>query len=267
MLKNILYFLNNRYYNINVNCTGRSVNMAILNYQLSVFGNYSVLPTPETVTVLMNAINQATGELFLPNLISGQQVELPTNRITTISNLGYITQNQKFNIAILNERIDVTYNRIDSDDMSLTDFYEFAANALGAIMQNQNLRARRLAINIQAITNNMSEEDVSDLGKQLIKCAAYYEDKPFVEWSTRVNSESSIQLGGAEEKLNTIVEISTVKSMPLQLPALIYHLDINSMPQKTDLRFSSTSLIEFVNAVKPIVGNVLSDVERLISVD
>lgn len=239
----------------------------VLNYQLSVFGNYSISPSPETITELMNTINKATGALFLPNLISGQQVEIPTNRITAISNLGYVTQNQKYNIAILNDRIDITYNRIDSIDLPLEDFYGFAVKALGAIMQNQNLQARRLAINIQAVANNLSSDQIAELGKQLIKCVAYYEDKPFVEWSTRINSESSIQLAESEEKLNTILEIAMAKSMPLQKPALIYHLDINTMPQKTDLRFNGTSLAEFVDAVKPIVGNVLGNVERLISVD
>ena len=83
----------------------------VINYQLSMFGKFSISPTPETISTLMPKINERTKQVFLPNLISSQQIEIPSNRVTAISNLGFVTQDQKYNISILNERIDVTYNK------------------------------------------------------------------------------------------------------------------------------------------------------------
>lgn len=268
MLQNGLYFFENRYYNVNNILFRRSRKVAVMiNYQLSIFGTYNIVPTPENVTLLMNAVNQATGEMFLPNLISGQQVEIPTNRITTISNLGYVTQNQKYNIAILNDRIDISFNRIDDTELTIVDFYNLAVKALSAIMENSHLQARRLAANIQAVGNTLSEEQIANMGKRVITSAAYYSEKPLVEWSTRINSESSIQISGTDEKLNTILSISTAKSAPTQSTALIYHLDINTLPLLTELRFDAASLNDFVTGVTPIVDVILDDVERLTTIE
>ena len=52
-----------------------------LNYQFSIFGNYSIVPTPEIVTQLMARINASTGEAFLPNIINAQQIEVSSNQI------------------------------------------------------------------------------------------------------------------------------------------------------------------------------------------
>lgn len=263
MLQNRLYFLNNRYYNVNSILFRRSKKMAIkINYQLSVFGNYDIAPIPTNITSLMNNINEATGEIFLPNLISGQQVEIPTNRITTISNLGYVTQNQKFNISILNERIDINYNRIDEVDLAISDFYNMAVKALKAIMETFELSSRRLAINIQVLENTFDEDEIAKMGKRIIKSVPYYSEKNLIEWSTRINSESNITINGAQEKLNTILDVTTAKASLTQPTALIYHLDINTLPLLTEMRFDSTSLDDFVNEVKPIIDIILDDVER-----
>lgn len=55
----------------------------------------------------MNKINTETKEIFLPNIINSQQIEIMSNKITTIASLGFVTQNQRYSIAILNDRIDV----------------------------------------------------------------------------------------------------------------------------------------------------------------
>ena len=215
----------------------------------------------------MNALNTATGKQFLPNLISGQQVEIPANRITTISNLGYITQDQKFNIAILNDRVDINYNRLDETDISLSDFYSFAVLAMQSIMDTFHLKSYRLAANIHVLATTIESTQIPKLGKQLIKTATYYDKKPFVEWSTRINSESYIKVDEQDETLNTILSVDTVFSPQDQQPSVLYHIDINTLPQKTALRFLSSSLKDFVDATMPIVERILCDVERLITVD
>ncbi len=236
-----------------------------INYQLSIFGTYSVPPTPENITSLMTAINGETAEMFLPNLITGQQVEIPSNRITTISNLGYITQNQKYSVSVLNDRIDVIYNRIDDTDLTIDQFYALAVKVLRAIIDACHLKARRLAVNIQVLDDTLSEQQIANLGKKVTLSAEYYSQKPLIEWTTRINSESVIRINSLEECLNTILNITTAKATFDQPTALIYHLDINTLPQLSDLRFDATSLDEFVCEVMPIATEIIRDVERLIS--
>ena len=238
-----------------------------LNYQLSIFGNYSITPTPEIVTSLMTDINKATGELFLPNIINSQQIEIPSNRISTISNLAFTTQDQKFSIALMNERIDISYNKVVSTDISIADFYSMAEKALNAIMSNAKLMSNRLAVNIQMLVELQAIDQLNVLGNSLIKSADYYGDKSLCEWSTRVNSRSSICIDGTDEDINTITDISTAQSVQGQKPGLLYHIDINTIPQNTGLRFTSSALKPFIDGVIPIATQIIKDVERLIACD
>lgn len=240
--------------------------MAIrLNYQLSMFGNYSIPPTPENVMALMNAINEATDMIFLPNLISGQQVEIPTRRITLITNLGYTTQDQKYNIAILNDRIDVGYNRVDDNALSITEFYNFAVKAMTAIIKSEKLKSYRLAANIQVLENDLSESEIIELGKKVIVSPDFYKNKSFVEWSTRINAKSDIKINDVNEELNTILTIATAAGVPNQDTVLIYHLDINTLSELKDLRFDENSLSDFVNGAGFVVEEILNDIEKLVN--
>ena len=109
-LRKSLYHLDGAYYLSSKAKEDNNMPMA-LNYQFSIFGNYSIVPTPEIVTQLMARINVSTGEAFLPNIINAQQIEVSSNQIKSISNLGFITQNHKYSISLLNNRIDINYNK------------------------------------------------------------------------------------------------------------------------------------------------------------
>ena len=249
---------------INHKCTGVVAMPIGLNYQLSIFGNYSVSLSPAMITTLMTEINQATAEMFLPSIINSQQIELPANRVSTISNLGFVTQDQKYNIAILNDRIDINYNRRTSAELSLSEFYAMAESILSAIMRSCSFQANRLAANIQMLVELESIDHAQKLGKRLLKSAEYYNDKLFCEWSTRVNAQSSIKIGDIAERLNVITDISSTQSVQGEQIAVIYHMDINTLPQNINMRFDNSSLRPFTDSILPIAEKITNDVERLV---
>ncbi len=219
-----------------------------LNYQLSILGQYSISPTPEIVTTLMTAINRETNEVFLPNIINCQQIEIPSNKITIRPNLGFVSQDQKYSIIMLNDRIDINYNRIPNIDIEMGGFYTLAKNALSAMLLEFE-----------------DTDKLRDLGKDLIKGAQYYSDKVFCEWSTRINSQSSIQIADGCEKINVIAEISTAQAIQEQKPAILYHIDINTLPLNTGMRFNYESISPFVESAMPVARQLINDIERLIS--
>lgn len=257
-----LYCIDRNYYVIPNNKEAGNMSIA-LNYQLSIFGNYSLSPSPTTVTDLMSKINAETGEMFLPNIINTQQVEVPANRISTISNLGFVSQNQRYNIAILNDRIDITYNKNNEADVDINHFYELATKALNCIMDYAKLSAYRLAANIQMVNELSDFGKLQALGKRLIVTADYYNEKPLLEWSNRVNSQAEIDIMGKNEGINVITDISTAQSVQGK-PATLYHIDINTLPQNQSMRFSRESLYSFVEKILPITKEIIVDVERLI---
>lgn len=235
-----------------------------LNYQLSAFGKLMIEPTPDTITALMNKINQETDEIFLPNIINSQQIEIPSNKITTVANLGFVTQSQQYSIAILNDRIDVNYNKTTDTDISMETFYAFSVKALSAIMDYFEIVSNRLAVNIQRACELNSFEDLRACGKRLVTGAAYYNSKEFAEWSTRINAQENIELNESQERLNIITDISSGQDITGQKAACLFHIDINTIPQNQNMRFDKKALPSFVENAKSIATELTDDIERLI---
>ena len=259
-----LFRIDNKYFSIEQN-DKEGINLAtVTNYQLSMFGRFSINPTPEAISTLMPKINEKTKQIFLPNLISSQQIEIPANRVTTISNLGFVTQDQRFNISILNERIDVTYNRSSDIDISMQDFYALALNAFTAIFENSDAVSNRIALNIQAVCEMESFDKMKNKGKDLLKSAAFYTEKPLAEWSLRTNSQENIRLNESDELVNYITEVSSAQDVTGQKAAVLFHIDINTVPQNINIRFNTCALAQFVQIVTPIAQRISDDVERLI---
>lgn len=238
--------------------------MEAVNYQLSAFGNFSAPPTPTNIVALMQEFNKATGVDFLPNIINSQQVELPANRITTISNLGFVTNDQQYNVVVLNERIDVTYTRVQ-DEVAIDSFFEIAEKVLSVILKFFNGKANRLATNIEYIVP-------CDLSSSKRLCQKFIYsfhssgDKQIIEWAYRTNLLSTIAIKGREENLNTITSISTAVNQKMG-PVIVCHIDINTMPLLTESRFSADDLESFVDGTLEIAKQIAKDAEVLVSSD
>lgn len=235
-----------------------------LNYQLSAFGKFAIVPVPNLITALMEKINAETDETFLPNIINSQQIEISSKKIINVANLGFVSQNQKYSIAILNDRIDVNYNKVDDTDVDMEMFYGFSVNVLSAIMGHCEVLSNRLAINIQRACEFDGFEKLRTCGKKLVVSAAYYDDKELAEWSMRTNSQVTILLDERQEELNVITDISSGQDITGQKAVCLFHIDINTVPQKQSMRFTKDSLSMFVLNTKTIAQKLTSDIERLI---
>lgn len=253
---------NGKYYKLKPT-EGDNIMSTVINYQLSIFGKFSILPTPDAISKLMAGINQETQKIMLPNMITSQQIEIPSNRISAISNLGFITQDQMYNIAILNDRIDVTYNKVNDADVNQDEFYSFAVKALSVIIDYASIVANRLAANVQYICEMADFDTMRAKGKGILKNAAYYDGKDYAEWSLRTNALDSVNINDADEGINVITDISSAQNAAGK--ALIaFHIDINTLPQNTNLRFGKEALVPFVEGITPIASRIATDVERLV---
>ena len=267
LINRYFFRVNNNYYILFDN-NREDVKMSVtLNYQLSIFGKFTIAPLPDVITALMNKINTETQETFLPNIINSQQIEIPSKKITTVANLGFVTQDQQYSIAILNDRIDINYNKVNDSDVDIEMFYAFSVKALVVIMDYFGIASNRLAINIQRICEFDSFEKLQLCGKNLVASAAYYNDKEFAEWSTRINSKVNINLDEHQEMLNVITDISSGQDITGQKAVCLFHIDINTAPQNQSMRFRKDSLPSFVQNAKDIAIRLIGDVERLIMDD
>lgn len=237
-----------------------------INYQLSMFGEFSIGPTPENISRLMPKINEMTTVVFLPNLISRQVVDEPADRIITVSRLGFVTQDQRYSVIFFDERIDVFYNsRIDDTNLPLEDFCALATDIFSAILREFPNQSNRLALNVQEIYEMESHEKMQSKGKELLKPAGYYNNRDFSEWSMRTNSQQNICISQTDETINVISELSSAVNATGKKSAILSHLDINTIPQNSRTRFDVDSLKQFVICVTTIVQSISNDIQVLIS--
>lgn len=262
-----VYFINKMYYSIESQSEEDHIMSIPLRLQLSTFGNYSIPPKPETISGLMGKINLNPQIMFLPNIIKSQKIEIPTNQITSIANIGFITQDQQYIITLLNERIDINFNNINNSTVDISDFFDFAIKIMAVIEDYLNISSNRLAINIQCVHELNSMEQLISKGRDLLKSASYYDDKQIIEWSTRTNAHVSIDINNVSEELNVITDISSVQDITGKKSAILFLLDINTTPQNQNMRFDKESLSPFVKEGINIASNLMDDVERLISDD
>ena len=105
----MLYNIKGRYYVIQKRRNKMSL---ILNVQLSAFSNYRIEPTANNVTFLMESINKLGIKEFLPNITTGQNIDLIKGKLETISNLGFVTSDKTGQIICQNNRIVCLFNYV-----------------------------------------------------------------------------------------------------------------------------------------------------------
>ena len=236
----------------------------VLNYQLSVFGSFKITPKPETITELMPKMNLHPDIMLLPNVVTGQQIEIPTNNITITSNLNFVSTKQQYVVSITDERIDVNYNRVNDEEINIEQFYSFAISILTVLLDFTGTKATRLAVNIQYVYNFSSFPLMHDFGKKVIKEVPYYSDKELSEWSIRLNSESEIKIGEYDEMVNVITDVNSAQDITGKKPAVLFHIDINTSPKNSTSRFDSVSLKSFVDNALERASEIYTGVEGLL---
>mgnify|MGYP007007934147 CR=1 FL=1 len=238
--------------------------MMTLNYQLSIFGKYSIEPTPDIISDLMGRINTKLSAEFIPSALEVPNVDIENKTVSINTNLRFITLDRRFSIVLLNDRIDVNYNKASEEEEDGTKFFHMAEQTLSLIMEYFNLHSNRLAMNIQQVFVPISSTALNSIGKQCLKCSAYYDDKSFDEWSTRVNSQTEFLLNNTAETVNVITIMSNAHIQGKE-KVVMCHVDINTAPQNTDMRFTKDILGDFVNKGMITATNIIEGLEGLIS--
>ena len=204
--------------------------------------------------------------MFLPNMITGQNIDLTAGRIDTINNISFVTIDQQVQITCMNDRIDVIVNGNERNQtIPIIRHIEFARNTLKMLMNGHHVYSNRLAINVSLLSKEIdNEEQIQDtnLGKKLCKTFSFYTGQPLEEWSTRANSRRAIQMD-SEETLNVITEISSVLDNKLGKKRFLCHMDINTLFENSGYRFSGDNLEQFDVEVVKIIENIRNDFEEV----
>ena len=235
----------------------------IMNVQYSVFSNNRIEPTPDTVNGILAGLNSLGKFVFIPSVIAGQNIDLLAGKVNPVNNISFVTIDQQAQISCMNDRIDVLINGTNSNQtVSIKEHIIFARQALTMIMENSHIYSNRLALNVSLLSDVFNGPvQGTALGRKLCGTLDFYGDKSLEEWSSRVNSRSSITIDN-NELLNVITEISSVFDNAAGKKRFLCHMDINTIFENSGYRFSSGSLPKFDNEAMKIIVEIKQNFEE-----
>ena len=74
-----------------------------MNVQYSIFSNNRIEPTPDVVNDLLSELNAMGKYVFIPSMISGQNIDLLAGKVNPMNNISFVTQvSQKLFSSIAN---------------------------------------------------------------------------------------------------------------------------------------------------------------------
>lgn len=255
------YYIKGRYYSFQ----RRKKSMGIvLNLQLSVFTNYRIEPNANNISNLMKKINLLGVKEFLPNITTGQTIDLVNGKIDTISNLAFVTADRSGQIMCQNDRIDCIFNFNQENECVFETEIQGLENIIELIMTEYDIMSNRLAFNVNFLGDSYSNylQD-TNFGQNIISSLDFYNNKTLKEWSTRENVWHPIMISGQEEMLNVITELSMVISNQEDEKRLLCHMDINTIPENSRYRFNAEKLREFVSGAQAIAIGIKTNFEGL----
>jgi hypothetical protein len=219
----------------------------IINYQMSVFGDFmSYEPTLER----MNALAKTPPEMkltLLPstaNIISLDGVVPQPNKTVVpkiVQRIQMVDTNQKLNLAIMPDRIDVNFTQQNNEEVEQLEVIALRAfslikHAISTIGANY----WRIAINLAIQVNDESDgTNVSKLYNALTKPLTHQAGKESVEWQIMSNCPQEVSLDVEQlEKLNVITIVSRQANMATNNPCVITQLDVNTSAVNRANRFN-----------------------------
>lgn len=232
----------------------------ILSVQVSFFCAYHIKTTIESVTQLMQLLNQDSEVELLPSFITGQLLKVVEEKVQPTTNLMFSTTTGSIQIICMDNRIDCTIKSEIERGYSWEAALEDAGNLVKQIVEQYGIQGSRLAVNIDVIGNELKNFEGTQFSKSLLTHMGYYKGKELADMTVRLNTRESIQLAGAEEKINIITNINSAINQTNN-KILIYHIDINTIPENVNLRFTGMQIVEYVNRVKEIVKQIIKDIE------
>lgn len=236
----------------------------VLNIQLSAFCNCRIEPNVKNVTSLMEKLNSFGVKEFLPNVQTGQKINMLQQTVDMAPFLGFITADQSGQIVCKDERIDCIFSFKEENQGDFDENVESMQQIICMILKEHEVIANRLAININLLSDAYAGRlQDTDFGRSLVSTLDFYREKELKDWASRENVRHPVKIADKEEMLNVITELNTVTDNSGEEKRLLCHMDINTIHENQEYRFDDQKMQEFINEVKDIVINIKTNFEEL----
>lgn len=231
-----------------------------IKYIASIFGDFDKIEVnSENVYRLMGIFKE---EHLIPStmqeaIINGNNIPVVVvrPRLSTINN--------EISIEIMTNRIDVELRSLDKiivNEENFERFIEKASDYIERVCNGFNVKGNRLAINTdEIIVDNLNNKKVNDLSPN--EKINLFKDNEIYEWTTQSVVRNNVNISnGKSEEINIILSLSKNDNITLNEGGLRVSVDINTVPNNTEMRFG----FESGDSTKELFGELLQKRKEVI---
>ena len=241
-----------------------------LNYQFSVFGDFSDISPSNSQTVI-DLLSLYKEKNFIPSIFQ----EIPAGILPVKSNNRIMLSNADgWNMNIGNVRIDllIAYNEKGKyADMDVDSIISEAKEVLNKILDFYKKKANRIAFNTAFLCDSDDSKKISDKYVNRGSLINFYNDKHSVEWEERDISQITdnsfdeielINIGTAITK--TSGEIGIGNKFTTFNNRIIVTFDFNTTPKNTTHRFDNEKINTFFDIAKNYKNDLESNIQEIL---
>lgn len=236
-----------------------------IKYQASFFADLTALgATPENTVAVMTQFNN-NGVALLASTMH----EIAPPNMTPVPRLRFASPTGDTSVLIATGRLDVVrecHFLTGAEMETLADFAGFVARCTSAVFHGREITGSRLALVVQAITEDLPLATLNDCFLKLFTAPSFYTEHPPSEWTFRANSPMDLPFDQLNEQINTILKAERVQGKVLsaagvwqEFDRVMSEFDINTSPKNTTPRFSLASFRTFMEAASPMIDSLEAD--------
>lgn len=243
----------------------------IIDFQLSMFGEFTNISSDTSLIIkLLSALKDKN---FLPGTLNSASIDVQTGKLTVNNKLQLYSPNKIWTISFLDNRIDFdySYHEMEPHTWSIDSLIKYGGSLIDNVFSvlDISMKGNRLAVNSKIIFNDMTDEKLDKIGKKLVPSPTKDYKKKYTDWRLSLNSQEEISLSeGDKETYNRILEIlkysyvkNSIQTQPMSPKrTILLSFDLNTLPQKTESRFTKGSLKEFSNKVRGFIENTVNSI-------
>ena len=243
-----------------------------MKYQATIFGNFNdIEPTPDNSKKLIDLFKD---KALIPGVIDEFRATAQTPIPTRHARIRCASANWEWVIEFLSNRIQIVKRAIEAHGANLGDLDAFCSDAsylFKQITSQFKKKANRIALVTQFILQEMTDKALSQIYLKLFKAPEFYIENPPFEWDWRTASRNPIRLEELDETLNIIVTMNRsygefqAKGEVTPFDGIQFSLDINTVPDNQELRFSADNIASFYNQVSRLHDNLCSEITEFIN--
>ena len=240
----------------------------VITLQVSAFIDKRVEPSSDKFSTLLQQINNLKYKEFMPSIRNTQNLNIDTGLFSLVPNLGFVSADKYGQILFNDNRLDVimTYNDLEavSDKIDIDAEASSLSKLLQLLLQSCDLKANRFAYNADILSNPINKNIANtQFGKNLVEMLSFYKEKELFDCVSRANVHSEIEINNNKEIINVITELNEAFNRENDEKRIHCHLDINTIPENTEFRFSFSDYEYFLNGIKKIVSEIIPNFEEL----